>query len=114
MKIIKNIKEFLNESLAPSKQERFDRAIYLTYVESRNQKNYKPVTKEIFYDKLRDKVKDRKTIDYDKSRIYRLADMKEIWLDNRGDILGEAWFEFKTDDDEHVESYWINTEKVEL
>lgn len=79
--------------------ERFERAIYLTYVELKA--GFKHVTKDEYYQALYSKLDNRKTVDFDKTRIYRLADTKEIWYAKYGVILGEVWKE------NDLESYWI-------
>jgi hypothetical protein len=67
----------------------------------------------VFSDKLSSKVGKTKTVEYDKTYLYRLADEKEIWLSERGNILGEIYKE--TDEwGDYVESYWINTEEVKM
>lgn len=101
MNKIKNWKFFLYENLESSHEERFNRAIYLTYVE-RHEK-FKHISKEEFYDKLyNDNLERMKTITYDKTNIYRLADEKIQWLTKNNHILGEVWCE------DDIKSYWIN------
>ena len=97
---MKYIKTF--EGYADSHQHRFDRAIYKTYVE--RGKNFKYVSKEIFYKLLGDKIDKNQTISFDKTRIYRLADEKTMCLSKGGTILGEIWKE------EDIASYWINND----
>jgi hypothetical protein len=97
------IKKLLHESLEPEPQLRFDRRVYLTYVDQGD--NFKHVkTKKEFYDRLYPLVDDVKVVNFDLSRIYRLADEKEIWLSKRKDVLGEIW------KDGDIESYWVNKE----
>lgn len=86
-------------------QERFDKAIYLTYVSLRL--NYKNATKEVFEEKLYSILNKRRTIYFDKSRVYRLADEKEIWFSKYNHIIGEVWKETDEFGDEVV-SYWID------
>jgi hypothetical protein len=97
------IKKLLHESLEPEPQLRFDRRVYLTYVDQGD--NFKHVkTKKEFYDRLYPLVDDVKVVNFDLSRIYRLADEKEIWLSKRKNVLGEIW------KDGDIESYWVNKE----
>lgn len=94
-----------NNPLEPTPQERLDRAIYLHYVETRMDNTFKCVSKDDYYGKLYDKNLERvKYISFDKSRIYRLADEKEIWQGKNGTVLGEVW----CDDENKIKSYWIN------
>ena len=87
---------------AATHQQRFDRAIYLTYVGLHEENIFKSTTKENFFAKLySDKLQKRESIEFDKTRIYRLADEKEIWLGKYVRVLGHVWKE------EGVESYWI-------
>ena len=79
--------------------ERFERAIYLTYIELKE--NFKHVTKDEYYQSLYPKLDRMKTVDFDKNRIYRLADSKVIWYAKYGVVLGEVWKE------NDLESYWI-------
>jgi len=106
---IKNWNEFLNEDRAKEDyddghQERFDRAIYLTFVDSDNDQQYKHLSKAEFEKKLRHRLDTIKSIDYDKKNIYRLADEKLYWLDKNKRTLGIIYKE------DNIESHWINTE----
>lgn len=99
------IKNLLRENIGPTHQQRFDRAIYLTYVDQN--RKFKRVSKEEFYNQLADKVADKKAVNYDMTYRHRLADTKEVWYNNRKMIIGEIFKE--TDEwDDYVESYWIN------
>ena len=94
-----------NNSLEPTHQERLDRAIYLHYVETRMDTTFKHVSKEVFYNKLYSgKLQRIQVVAFDKNRIYRLSDSKNIWYGNYGTVLGEVW----CDDEDDVKSYWIN------
>jgi len=73
----------------------------LTYVEQRKDNDFKHVSKEEFYDKLYSKLDKIKTIQFDKNRIYRLADEMHIWLGQYNRIIGEVWVEGE------LESYWM-------
>jgi hypothetical protein len=93
----------IEESLEPTPQFRFNRRVYLTYVDQGD--NFKNVkTKKEFYDKLYPLVDDVKVYEYDMNDIYRLADEKETWLSKRKEVLGQIW------KDGDIESYWINKE----
>lgn len=113
MKNISSFSEFLNEDFGSTPQQRFDRAIYLTYVEQHKYNQFKHISKEEFYAKLQDKTDKIDIKKYDLKNIYRLADEKHIWLSKSGRTLGEVFIEH--DDGQLVrgdcESYWINTEK---
>jgi len=95
----------INEDIAESHEERFNRAIYLHYVESRQDNKFKHITKDEFYAQLYSIVDHRKTVNFDKNIIYRLADHKEIWTSKYNKVLGEIWRE------DGIESYWINISK---
>jgi hypothetical protein len=113
MKNISSFSEFLNEDIGSTPQQRFDTAIYLTYVQHRQQNQFKHVSKEEFYAKLQDKTDKIDIKKYDMKDIHRIADEKHIWLSKSGRTLGEVYKE--SDDGQFVrgdcESYWINTEK---
>jgi hypothetical protein len=108
MKLRKLIRLILKENLGSSQQQRFDTAIYLTYVEQHKNNEFKHVSWEEFYSKLNyDNVYNKKIVRFDMSRIYRLADEKEIWLGKHNDVLGEVWIEKDEDGTGDIESHWI-------
>jgi hypothetical protein len=90
-------------------QARFDKAIYLTYVEYGKYNQYKRINKELFIEMLNNKVDKKTTHEFDKKRIYRIADSKEIWIDKNKNVLGEVFTEVCRDNEDIVlESFWIN------
>lgn len=101
-------KSNISEDIGETHQARFNRAIYLTYVEQN--KKTKRVSKEEFYSQLSDIVADKKEVNYDMTYRHRLADKKEVWFDKRKRVIGEIFKE--TDEwDDYVESYWINLDE---
>lgn len=93
----------ISENFGESHQQRFNRAIYLTYVEQDRYMELKSATKKEFYEKIYSKNLGKRTIrQLDKSRIYRLADEHEVWRAKHSGVLGEIWRE------DDVESYWLN------
>jgi heme oxygenase len=111
MKNISSFSDFLNENIGETHQQRFDRAIYLTYVQLHKDNQFKKVSKEDFYKQLYSILDRIETVKYDMKDIYRLADSKYIWLSKSGRTLGEVYKEFDEDTKEDVISYWINKEK---
>ena len=93
-------------SLEPTHDFRFKRAIYLHYVEVKRDNELEISHKVQFSEVIAKLVQTKKTIEFDKKNIYRLADTKEIWYDKYNRILGEIWRE------DDVVSYWINKEYV--
>lgn len=89
-------------SLAPTHQQRFDRQLYLYYVGTHQQNDFKIVSKDEFNRLIGERQQSKKTFEYDKKSIYRLADSKELCLGKYGKVLGEIWRE------DEIESYWIN------
>jgi len=89
-------------SFEPTHQQRFNRAIYLFYVENNYSNDLKRISKEDFYRLLENDLQRKKTIEFDKNRIYRLADERIVCYGKYGRLLGEIWKE------EGVESYWID------
>lgn len=94
--------------------ERFNRAIYLTYMEQH--RPFKKVSEEefnkkLFNDKFADKI-ESKTVYFNEDNIHRLADRKYIISLKGGTILGELWVEDDTNDT--ISSYWINTDYIKL
>lgn len=111
MYLRKLIRQILKENYADSQQQRFDTAIYLTYVEFHKDKDFIHVPWETFYDNLNySNVFSKKTIEFDKNRIYRLADEKEVWFGKHNNIVGEVWSEKNEDGTDNIESYWIKAE----
>ena len=89
-------------SFEPTHQRRFDRQLYLFYVESSYYNNeLKLVSKDEFYKLLENHLQTTKTYEFDKNNIYRLADEKIVCYGKYGRLLGEIWKEAE------VESYWI-------
>ena len=80
---------------------RFERAIYLHYVETNQYKQFKKVSKDEFFHVYGSRLSRYKDFGYDKNDIYRLADCKTVWYDKFGAIVGESWHE------EKLSSYWI-------
>ncbi len=94
--------------IADSKQVRFDRSIYLTYIElgEHTGDKFKHVTEDEFRNKLYNQLNTIKTFESDKSNPYRIADSREIWYSRGGNILGEIWIEGLSWE-EQVKSWWI-------
>lgn len=103
-KIIQEEVSKVFEIFSSSPMQRFNRGIYLTYVEQNKYNDFKRVSKEEFSAILSSRLDKIKTITYDKEYIYRMADEKDVWLSNRGNTLGEVWKEGD------LESYWISTD----
>ena len=89
-------------SLAPTHQQRFDRQLYLYYVGTHQHNEFKIVSKDEFNRLIENHLQSKKTFEYDKNSIYRLADTKELCLGQYGKVLGEIWRE------DEIESYWIS------
>ena len=108
--MITTINEFkkINENIGDTHQQRFDRAIYLTYVERHLDNEFKKVDRATFEEKLNDKVAKKIPHQYDLNNIYRLADTKETWFDANGSVIGEIYKE--THEDSNVESCWISAQ----
>jgi len=111
MKNVQSFSQFLNEDIGETHQQRFDRAIYLTYVQLHKDNQFKHISKEEFEKQLYSILDRIETVNYDKKNIYRLADKKEIWLSKSGKTLGEIYKELDEDTKENIMSYWINTER---
>jgi hypothetical protein len=111
MKNVQSFSQFLNEDFGETHQQRFDRAIYLTYVEQHKDNQFKHISKEEFEKQLYSKLDRIETVEYDKKNRYRLADEKRIWLAKYGRTLGEVYIEYDEDAKENIKSYWINTER---
>jgi hypothetical protein len=88
-------------SLEPTHQQRFDRQLYLHYVDINEYNNFKHVSKEEFNRLTEKHLQGKRTIEFDKNRIYRLADEKEICYGKYNRVIGEIWKE------DGIESYWI-------
>lgn len=84
-------------------QERFDREIYLHYLEMNGfySAEFKHVSREEYYNALYEKLDKRRTITSDQGNIYRISDEKEIWEARFGRVLGEVW-KYRG-----MVSYWI-------
>ena len=93
-------------SFEPTHQRRFDRQLYLFYVESSYYNDLKLVSRDEFYKLLENHLQTLKTYEFDKNRIYRLADEKVVCYGKYGRLLGEIWKE------EGIESYWIKKEYI--
>jgi len=78
---------------------RFERAIYLHYVETNQHKQFKPISKDDFF--KNSNLDKYKSFEFDKDYIYRLADSKTVWYNRNGLIIGESWY------DGNLSSYWI-------
>jgi len=101
-KNIKTWNQFINEDISEKPEQRFDRAIYLTYVGLHLENEFKHVTEKEFYDRLYfSKLDKQKTTYLDKTNKYRIADSKIIWLDKYNNVLGEVWVEGD------LKSYWV-------
>ena len=108
---LKITQSLLNENIGSTKQQRFDTAIYLTYVEHGDGNTFKKVSKDVFDEHMSKRgVKETKVFNYDKNRIYRLADTKTIYYSNRNLVLGEVYEEVDDDSGEYVISHWLNVE----
>lgn len=93
---------------------RFNESIYLYYVQSSYNGNFKHTTKEDFYAQLQIKLDHIKTVEFDRrplrgvqlkrraNPIHRMADYRDVWLSKNNRTLGEVWKE------DWMESYWIN------
>jgi hypothetical protein len=97
-----------SEESHKSHQQRFDEAIYKTYVQQGYHDQFKPVSKQKFMHALisSHKLEEKRTKEFDKTSIYRLADSKTSWFSNRNELLGE-YFEETNEWGDHVESYWL-------
>lgn len=102
------------KDMCDTKQQRFDRAIYLHYVENELYKEFKPVSEDVFIEKIcfSDKFQKMDRVHSDLSNIYRLSDDREIYKDRFENVLGEVWIEFDISKEEYVKSYWINEEII--
>lgn len=89
-----------------SHQERFDKALYLHYIEMRQEYDFKHTSKENFENTLLPLMGKLKSIGFDKQRVYRLADEKIVWYGSFNNIIGEVWNE-RDENGDYVESYWI-------
>jgi hypothetical protein len=79
--------------LEESPQTRFDREIYLHYLEvgEFTGDRFKHVSKEDYYGALFSKIDRRETRTSDKNNIYRIADERDVWLMGSGRVVGEVW-----------------------
>ena len=91
-------------SLETTHQQRFERQLYLHYVEINQYNDFKLVSKEEFNRLTENYLQGKRTVEFDKNRIYRLADEKVICYGKYNRVLGEIWKE------KGIESYWINNE----
>ena len=82
-------------------QIRFERAIYLYYVEINQDKQFKKVSKDEFFNVEGFCFDTFKDFEFDKNNIYRLADCRTVWYNKSGGIVGESWYEG------NLASYWI-------
>lgn len=101
--------------IGSSPYQRWSESIYKTYVQ--RGENYKHVSEDEFMKMITGKVEDIEKGVFNKNNIYRTADEKMEFLDNRGRKIGEVWFELVRDDDKNhkgqmMASYWINTENT--
>jgi len=107
---IKEYRSTIDEGIAPEHQTRFDRAIYLTYVDAANGsdsqfKKFK--TKEEFDNAMKGKFDATSKTTYDKSNTHRLADEREDYTKG-GNIVGQIYKEASDEDNKgYVESYWV-------
>lgn len=98
-RMMKRFKEYLLEETKAEHEERFNRAIYLTYV--KNDNKFKHVSEDEFKKQLND-IHDKTTShDYNKNDIYRLADSKDVWLNKHNQVIGEIYYE------DDIKSFWI-------
>jgi hypothetical protein len=93
---------------AGTRQESFDRAIYLTYVEQGKDKDFK-ITRKDVYAELGDMLNRVETKEFDKSNQHRIADFKYVYLSRGGKTLAEVWHDSL---DKDIVSCWINRSLV--
>ncbi len=100
---------FEKDSFTPTEKSRFDTAIYLHYVESRE--NFKYVKQDKFYDIMnshKNNIDRIQPIEFDLKRIYRLADEKYVWWSKNHRKLGEIWVQHPND----IASYWVDEDLI--
>ena len=92
---------------AGSHLERFNRGIYLHYIDLGKYNQMKRVSASEFHLKLDNVVDSKCTYEFNRENTYRLADTRIMYLSKGKQILGEHWQE--TGDEGLIESYWIDT-----
>lgn len=91
----------------PTEKQRLHTAVYLTYVQSKSNNEFKHVSKVEFYNKLQDKLDRVTTTTSDKNYKYRVADQVDTWWSKRNERLGQVW-KAEGEKGDILESYWIN------
>jgi hypothetical protein len=102
--MIDSFNQFLTENIGPTHQERFDRQIYLHFIETH--KNFKHVSKEEFNNLLLSVLNKRTTVKSTDTRVHKMYDEIEIWWSDRNNRIGEIWRE------DDIESYWVNVDLI--
>jgi len=125
MNIRKIIRKILSESersgdsaWGESHQERFDRAIYLTYVQLHKDRDFKHVSAQDFSAFMLSKIEgdgenlESKIVNYDRNNLFnrhRVADSKETWTNKKDRKVVAEVFEETDEWGNSVVSYWINS-----